>query len=433
MVNRRLCFAAIAAACVLILAACSRNEEGNAGKETEKSDEPVKLVFYSNSGLAEQSFNELYGEPLTKKFPNMTVEYIRKTGGMSIQEVITAGKTIDVYFESIGGILDTLVNLNLQYDMSELLKKYNVNLSDFEPAAVDAVRTLSNGKMYGLPVYDSNRVLYYNKDIFNRFGVPYPKDGMSWDDAILLGNKMTRVDNGRQYVGLAISKEHQVRMNALSAPLVDPKTGKAAIMTDPRWMRIMAKGFVEPYRVDGYQQAIEKSLPTRAQFYNDQNLAMYVYLSNMATNDVAEMKNINWDMVSEPHYKELPGVGSQTYPTFFSVTGISAHKEQAMRAIAYLTTPEHQSMLAEKGIIPILTDPQIKKKLGLGTTFKDKNFQAIFYNKVAPIPYKTTDDYELEKIYLKNHLKLAKGSVDLNTALRQAEEEANKLIEANKK
>ena len=62
---------------------------------------------------------------------------------------------------------------------------------------------------------------------------------------------------------------------------------------------------------------------------------------------------------------------------------------------------------------------------------KDKNLKAVFYNKLAPISYKTLVDSQLQAIYMKNIVPLSKGTMDINTLLRTAEEEANKFLLEN--
>lgn len=73
--------------------------------------------------------------------------------------------------------------------MKDLIKRHNIDLSRFEPSIISALEKMSGGGLYGLPLYNDRMALYYNKDIFDKFGVPYPKDGMTWDEVIELSIK----------------------------------------------------------------------------------------------------------------------------------------------------------------------------------------------------------------------------------------------------
>jgi len=311
-------------------------------------------------------------------------------------------------------------------------------LNRFEQTAIDAMRTISDGKLYGLPVSNITMALYYNKDIFDKFGVPYPKDGMTWDELVELSHRVTRVDSGKQYVGLGVSPAHILRLNPFSLPFVDPKTEKATI-NDNGWKLIFEYGFIKPAEVSGYRdkiRALGNKLPAANNFIKEKDLAMYYALSNIFSNSDTgdELAAMNWDMAAVPMFKEKPGVGAQLYPVYFSVTSLSKHKDAAMEVIKYLTSDEYQMMNSKLGIISVLKSKEINDAFGQETRFKDKNLKSIFfYNKFAPISPKTPYDAKAESIYRQDLTDLAMGAIDINTAFRKAEEATNKAIEEAKK
>lgn len=92
--------------------------------------------------------------------------------------------------------------------------------------------------------------------------------------------------------------------------------------------------------------------------------------------------------------------------------------------------------MARKGIMPVLKNEAIKKELGQDSIYKDKNWKAVFYNRFAPIPPKADYDAELVSEYVKAGNQIAFDKMDMNSALRQAEEEGQKKLprlKANKK
>ncbi|MDF2725956.1 MAG: extracellular solute-binding protein family 1, partial [Paenibacillus sp.] len=176
----------------------------------------------------------------------------------------------------------------------------------------------------------------------------------------------------------------------------------------------------------------QKKIADHYSFLRDQNLAMYAYQANLHYALPEELKKIDWDMAALPVFKELPGIGSQTYPTYFGITSMSQNQGQAMETIKYLTSDEFQLELSRNGLMPVLNDESVKKALGAGSEFKGKNFASIFYHKFAPIaPYKTYAP-KVESVYKAQTIPLATGTVDLNTAFRIAEEEAKKTIAESK-
>lgn len=414
----------------------STPEVENSASEPEMRPEvptdPVELVFYSCSNSNEETFRRLYGDAINQKYPDFKLTYLRGSASAAQEKIpqMLLDNTLDINFDSIGNYPACVVRFELQKDMSDLIKKFNIDLQQFDANAVNGTRMLTGGEITGVPVFNNTRLLYYNRDLFAKFGVPVPTDGMSWDEVIALGKMMTRTDGGVNFQGLTSSIEHQVRMNALSIPMVDQTTGKPTINTDPRWKTVFSKGYFEPYADQVSQLFIEQGFGNvLGRFATDKTIAMLIFLANASVDQQGTMAEVDWEMVTEPYYSELPGIASQVYPTYFSVTSQSKQRDAAMMAIEVLVSVEHQMFLSRQGQIPVLLNEEVQKSLGQDSVFKDKNWQAIFKQQAAPIPNKSMYDVELENIYRANLLQYSTGQTDLNTFLRTAEEAAEKFLE----
>ncbi|MEF3301964.1 ABC transporter substrate-binding protein [Paenibacillus sp. GYB003] len=434
--------ASIMAAALLasVLAGCGSKAGGNEGGEqqgaqTPKPGEPVEIVFYSTNGDPAESFDYRFGNSIRKKFPNYTIKYIQNTKGNSMSELLTAGTKFDIFFISTGNYESVMFDNGLEIDMDELVKKQKVDLSKLEPTVVEGIRQSSGGKLTGIPVHTNNMVLYYNKTLFDKFGVAYPKDGMTWDQALELSKKLTRNEGGTQYVGFTTSPNHIIRMNQFSIPNVDLKAQTPTINANEKWKQFFQTVFVDPYSDAGYKQLLDKTnkVPDINSFLKDQNVGMYAYLSSLVYVLPDELQKLNWDMVSLPTFKEQPGVGSQSYPFYFGITKLSKHPEQAMEVLNYMISDEFQMELSRKGIMPVVKNDAVQNALGQDSPFKDKNFKAVFYNKFAPIPAKAPYDANIVANYSKYADQVIKQKADINTAFRQSEEEALKYIADYKK
>jgi ABC-type glycerol-3-phosphate transport system substrate-binding protein len=412
-----------AAALLVTAAACS-----NPAPEQKAADGPVELVFYSFGNAPEESFNELYGNAIRKKFPNYTIKYVQR-GTKSVQDLIVSGQQIDIYFDSIGNFMSTLIGNKMEYDMTELVKANKVDTSRFEPTVMEAMKMMSGGKLYGLPISNTTLVIYYNKSVFDRFGLTYPKSGMTWDETFEIVKKLNRTEGGKTYKGISFTVVHPLRMNPYSLSMIDAKTGKSAINSE-KWKAVFQTAFVDPYKDwDAASRASSKPISFKL-FTQRQEYGMMVDLSSNPALQGDLLANIDWDMVPLPTYKDLPGVGAQLYPTYASITAQSKYKNEAMKVITYLTSDEYQLEASRKGTMPAVTAESVRKVLGQDTKFMDKNFQAMYANKFAPIAYKALLDYDLEKAYTEEIGKLSAGTVDINSYLRSAEEKGNKLLES---
>lgn len=79
------------------------------------------------------------------------------------------------------------------YDLTKL-SGVSGRLSQISKGALSAVQY--EGKTYGMPVGIGVRALLYNKDLFDKAGIPYPdaKKPMTWNDLLALGKKFYKED-----------------------------------------------------------------------------------------------------------------------------------------------------------------------------------------------------------------------------------------------
>ncbi|MBD2863850.1 ABC transporter substrate-binding protein [Paenibacillus oceani] len=410
-------------------------DSGNTGQTAQTTGGSKEVAFFTQLGDTTANFDYRIGDALRKKFPDYTITFVEKPSGKDVAESIAAGVNFDIFYSSIGNFEDVVLPYDLAYDMSELVQKHAIDLSAIEPTILDAVRQASGGKLYGLPVYNNNFVLYYNKTIFDKFGVPYPNDGMTWKQTLQLSAKLTREESGVSYFGFGQSTVHTVRLNPLSIPNVDPVTNKPTVNTDPRW-KTFYQTFFLPFAQDTLYQAYTaktNKTPDLNSFVTEKNTAMFPYLSSLIYVWIDQLKTLDWDMAALPSFPDAPDTGSVSYPTYFGVVKTSKNKDAAAEVLKYMISEAFQTELAQKAIMPVLQDRSVQARIGELSPFKDKHLQAIFAKKLAPVAPKTMYDGEVATIYRNHGVLMHTGKVDLNTGLRQAEEAAQKAIDAKRK
>jgi multiple sugar transport system substrate-binding protein len=90
-----------------------------------------------------------------------------------------------------------------------------------------------------------------------------------------------------------------------------------------------------------------------------------------------------------------------------------------------------QTEFGKAGRIPILKNPQIEQHYGENyASLQSKHIQAVFKTKMAPLPPFSVLENEVKKPMGDAYKNFLSGKTDINTALRTAEEEANKNIES---
>lgn len=425
----------------LLVSACSGGGEKNGGEEhpspdpnvSMKEPEPIALTFSDPGGMSTELFMENYGNAITKKFPHITVRFFpvntKNAMNQRLMEPVIAGETLDIVSSTIGNLHASFLENKMGYDLTEMIKQHKIDLNKFPQEAIDLMRQFSDGGVYGLPYANTSMFLLYNKDIFDKFGVDYPKDGMTWDDVYELAKKTSRSVDGIHYRGFVTSFTHLALTNQLSAATIDPKTNKAAFASDPKW-RKLAENFLRFYQIPG-NEVTESTVSVSAQFNSfllENTVAMYAAVAMPQPTTT-----MNWDIVGLPSFKELPGVSSQPYPSYFLITNMSKHKEEALRVIEYLTmSEEFLTERSSKGDLIALRSSVVKNNYGKDQPYlQGKNVaKARFPDKLAaPAPLTSLNAVAVNH-FVANMNDLILGKTDINTALRLAAEQTDAAIKA---
>ncbi|CAG7634163.1 ABC transporter substrate-binding protein [Paenibacillus allorhizosphaerae] len=422
-----------AAAVAAMLPACA-NTSGKAysSKETDLAA-PAELVFYAAStSMTPELFEEKIAGPVRTKYPQYTLKYIPP--GTDLTGLITAGTVPDILWLSLSEMRKHVLQLKLQYDLTELITKNKYDLSRFDPSAVQTIRNVSgDGKIFGLPDSFNPMVLFYNKDVFDRFGVPYPTNGMTWDGAYELARKLTRTDSGVSYRGMGMFYRLVFNGNQLSLPLIDASTAKPLAAATPNWKRLLdsTKRFYEiEGNMAGFKQGSDGNSELNS-FLTERNIAMIV--SPLSSYNREGFQKLNWDMTAAPTFADLPKVGFQSEPRVYFITG-GKHKEQAFQSVTHLLSDEVQIKNNKEGQLTSLKNEEVRKTFGQQTpALAGKNTGAVYFNQFAPTPaFNPNFSTDPATILAKEFGDVIIGKQDVNSALRNTDEKIAKAIEEEK-
>ncbi|HOT91849.1 MAG TPA: sugar ABC transporter substrate-binding protein [Anaerolineae bacterium] len=175
---------------VLIFAGCAK---------TLPTPEPVTIKFpYYERDAA---YYTALAEQFHARYPSITVELV-KLGRQNINQV---GDN-DVFMAnqlSVPQLIQQGAILNLT-PLIEQDKTFDSNV--FYPGTLETFQY--EGKTWGIPSDIDVLLMYYNKDLFDRYGVPYPTIGWTWDDFLDRAESLT--DPGSGIFGYAIQYEDQM-------------------------------------------------------------------------------------------------------------------------------------------------------------------------------------------------------------------------------
>lgn len=407
------------------------NASQNEPEATQKEAEKTEVVVYSANGAYMDEYYRDFEQFIEEALPHIEITLFsaREDESKHIDNLILTGQNIDLYYNSIGGFFSVAQEYDLAYDLSDMIKENDIDLSRFEPTLINALTEFGNGEIWGLPVFTTVMTLYYNKGIFDQFGVEYLTDGMTWDEVYDKNRLLSRIDDNKIYTGVAVSPSHFMQMNNLSMPFIDPETNKSTLDRAEEW-RMILDPLIRPAQEAAYRAKIEEKggLPYSGEFSKEKDLAIFGIFHNWWVNN--DQTDVDWDLVSYPTFPDKPGVGSQLYPTFYGIPKFAENKEGALEVLQYLTSDEFQMILSKRGEMAVVQTPEVVEAFGSESISSHRNLQAVYVNSFAPIAFKHPHEGTVRKIIQDKLVDIALGNIDINTALRNMKEEADLELEA---
>jgi multiple sugar transport system substrate-binding protein len=216
--------------------------------------------------------------------------------------------------------------------------------------------------------------------------------------------------------------------SVLSVGYVDTKTNKATLDNDA-WKRVF--NYIKSvYEIPGNENY--RWVPSAFDsFIKERSLAMYPGLNHFP--NFKGVEGINWDIVQYPQFKDKPNIGMQVDEWILHITKQSKLKDQAFQVITTILSDEVQAEMARNARSPIISSKSVQDEFGKNVPYlQGKNLKSIFLTQpAAPVPpskdgaYGSTVSQEAFK-------KVMKEGVDVNSALREADEKLNKKIAESK-
>ena len=237
-------------------------------------------------------------------------------------------------------------------------------LEDFYSQAVDAFRW--DGEVTCLPQNISSLVVYYNRDLFKRFQVAEPKDGMNWIEFVSKAQQMTRDEGGQVVRGadpdLPAPNTAQAAIYGLGvepsiirvAPfiwsnggqLVDDEDRPTRFTLDSQEAEGAIGAFFELRTqlgvVPSDQEVEAEDDETR---FTNGRLAMLLE-SRRAVPALREAAKFDWDVVSLPFFREPKSI---LHSDAYCMTKNAGNKEGASRFVEYALGPEGAPVIARTG------------------------------------------------------------------------------------
>ena len=240
-------------------------------------------------------------------------------------------------------------------NLDPYIQKSGYNLNDYWGGLLESAKY--QGSVYGLPRDIEVNVLYCNKDLFDKAGVPYPDESWTWDDLLAAAEKLTVKDAGGKVVQYALAMEggkYSKWVNQNGGAILDDYVNPSKCMlAEPK--SIEAVQFFADMMNKGYAMRdadLSQAGGDAAVFLSGQAAMIIQNTSRVSTFNAAKM---NYDVAVVP----IPKGGKRWNPAggaAWVMSAKSANKDAAWTFLQWLQSADGgQKLYTERGeIFPAL-------------------------------------------------------------------------------
>ncbi|WP_169083738.1 ABC transporter substrate-binding protein [Paenibacillus sp. PL91] len=373
----------------IILSGCSF---GGDNKGTDNNEPSTLKVMYYDEG----AFFQEYGMVFSALHPNVEIEVISnqsmytgdpKDYDAALDKLIEE-KQPDILMLTSDQYKKMALD-NKLYDLDAVMEKEKYDTEGLIPGMIDYLREEGGGKLYAISPNFYSQVLFYNKDLFEKYQIELPTDRMSWDAVLQLARRFPTDGEPKDRIyGLKMGYNEELfdvaSMFATSEGVnfVNAAQKQMTINTDS-WKHAIQTALDAFDSKALFFESMNNQESNMAQSYEDYllrdpfvsgRLAMAIGDSNYVTqikqassNEKLKDKVIkNWDLVTVPVGQQNPDQSSMTsFNNLFAIKADSPNKETAWEFLRYVTSEEYARVKTKSnnyGGLPVrtkyITDPE---------------------------------------------------------------------------
>ena len=316
--------------------------------------EPQTFSFMVSGDLAELQAYQTLVTSFEDRNPDVKIELIHIPGQSDYRTRLAtdfaAGRPADIVLINYRRFGPYAAKSALEPLGPYLEKSKLVSKEDFYPQAIEPFTW--QGQVMCIPQNLSSLVVYYNKNLFDRAGVAYPKTDWNWEDFLSTAQKLTRDLDGDgkadqhglgfeislarfapfiwQHGGQVVNNTYSPTRLALEHPLS---------LDAIRWVvELQTKHHVVP---DAEQEEAEDS---ESRFLNGR-LAMYLN-SRRGVPTYRELKDFDWDIAPLPHDAHT---ASLVHSDAYCMPSTVKNKDLVWKFIEFANSVDGQTIVAASG------------------------------------------------------------------------------------
>lgn len=260
-----------------------------------------------------------------------------------------AGTSPDVMYIT-NEFMPQMIEKGILLPLDDLIERDGIDMSAFLPKTVEDLTF--HGKLYAYPIHFSTSMLFYNKQMFDEQGIPYPDETWTWETYRDTADKLTQVrqDTGRIEVFGALVPDYQILIGGFGGRIFDEND--RCVANSPENIEAIRFGV----------SMMGKQAPTSAQamdttdmqLFSNGRLAMFIGRTWQLPQLIQHMGDTPWDVAPVPKFRRrysLFAVGGNC------IASDTRNQEAAWKFVKFYSSVEGQKLLGlQKNCTPALKE-----------------------------------------------------------------------------
>lgn len=294
--------------------------------------------------------------------------------------MLAGGEDIDVFYAKDPTMYGGLVLRKQIMSLNNLIARDKVDLSGYG-GNIDNVKI--DDQIYGLPYRGDFWILFYNKDLFDRFGVAYPTNNMTWTEFRETAKLLTSGEGAERTYGAYIHTWASTYfMFGLQKNIADLVEGPYSMLKDGLELAYQIQ-MVDKSAAD-YATNRSMSAHYRGLFEQGNIGMLYMgtwYMQALIQDAKEGLHNVNWGIARLPQWKGIE------HSTIGNVTPVVINTktkklEAAWELAKFLGGKKGAGILAENMIMPGYVDESVFKSFASVKGFPSDGGEALVTNIV---------------------------------------------------
>jgi multiple sugar transport system substrate-binding protein len=273
------------------------------------------------------------------------------------QTLSAAGQAPDIAFVSAAWIQD-FAKLGIALNLDPFVEKNGVLGPDQAETyflnTLDGLRYPRGGSLFAIPYEWVTIVFYYNKDIFDAAGEPYPADDWSYDNIAEVGERLTkRSGDTVEQFGFISHWDYSVLDSGLHASggdILNEDYSEAVLDSQQNidtvqwWVNQIHETQIAPLPTE-----FGEGGPTG--FFASGRVAMAI-LGVWGIQESREQANFNWDIAMMPQGAEKRA--AVQWPNQYAISSKTAYPDEAFTFAMFAIRPDRPADTVGIGKVPVV-------------------------------------------------------------------------------